>query len=178
MTLKFALFAGRLAGAGGSFRPTEMEARCERRLSQQRHTRVTRYKKTIKPPVTAGVRSEDHNPNLSVQVVGLGRIFRAPHPGAGSSRCGPQRYPVATIAPMAPGTPKISSYRGPDTIANCHAGVLHHRSVAIAIDHARSAAITNALGSVEFPYVAERAVPVMAAPKLQVPIEIERFPSR
>jgi hypothetical protein len=74
---------------------------------------------------------------------------------------------------MAPGTPKISSYRGPDAIANCHADVLHHRSVPIAIDHARSAAITNALGSVEFPYVAERAVPVMAAPKLQVPIEIE-----
>ena len=56
--------------------------------------------------------------------------------------------------------------------------MLHDRIVAIAIDHARGAAVAHALGPVEFPYVAERGVPMMAAPKPQVPIKIKAFPSR
>ena len=79
---------------------------------------------------------------------------------------------------MAPGLPKISLRRCPHPVADGDADMLHDRIVAIAIDHARGAAVVHALGPVEFPYVAERAVPIMAAPKLQVPIKIKAFPSR
>jgi hypothetical protein len=56
--------------------------------------------------------------------------------------------------------------------------MLHHRIVAIAIDHARGAAIAHALRPVEIPDIAQRPVPIMAAPQLQMPIQIEILPSR
>jgi hypothetical protein len=79
---------------------------------------------------------------------------------------------------MGPGLAKISSRSLPHPVAYRYADMLHDRIVAIAIDHARGAAVAHALGPVEFTYVAERAVPMMTSPKLQAPIEIERFPSR
>ena len=117
----------------------------------------------------------------SLRVVCVARLagaLRYPHPGLGCPRRGMHRDYVSTIGPMAPGLVKISSRRRPHPVAYRHADMLHDQIVAVTIDHARGAAIAHALGPVEFLYVAERSVPMMTSPKLQVPIQIERFPSR
>ena len=78
---------------------------------------------------------------------------------------------------MLPGLPKIAARCRLHTVADRYADMLHDRIVAIAIDHASSAAVAYALSSVEVANVAERPVPIVAAPKLQVPIQIEIFPA-
>jgi len=72
---------------------------------------------------------------------------------------------------MFPGLPKIATRCRPHAVAHCHADMLHDRIVAIAIDHASGAAVANTLSSVEVSDVAQRPVPVVAAPELQVPIQ-------
>src|SRR5215813_2196306 len=78
---------------------------------------------------------------------------------------------------MAPSLPDITVRCGAQGVAQGDTDMLHHRVVAIAIDHACRAAVAHALGSVEVPNVAQGSVPVVAAPNLQVPIQIEIFPS-
>ena len=79
---------------------------------------------------------------------------------------------------MAPGLPNISSRRCADAVAYRYTNMLHDRIVAIAINHTSRAAVAHTLRTVELPDVAKRPVPVVAAPQLQVPIQIEEFPPR
>src|SRR5271167_1876575 len=99
-------------------------------------------------------------------------------PGPCRSDCRPRGDRVPAVRPMFPGFPEIAARRRPNAVAHCHADMLHDRVVAIAIDHASGAAITYALRSVEVSDIAERPVPVVAPPELQVPIQIEGFPPR
>src|SRR5262245_13656443 len=73
-------------------------------------------------------------------------------------------------APMAPGLADISVRCGAQTFAQRDADVPHDRIVAIAVDHARGAAVTHALASVDVPNVAEGPVPRVAAPDVQIPV--------
>ena len=84
---------------------------------------------------------------------------------------------VPAIDPMAPGLSYIAAHRGAHAVAHCDTDVLHHRIVTIAIDHT-TGAVAHALRSVKVSDVAKRSVPVVAAPELQVPIQIEEFPPR
>jgi hypothetical protein len=68
--------------------------------------------------------------------------------------------------------------RGADPVADGDADMLHDAVVAVAVDHARRAAVTQALRAVELRDLAERPVPVVASVKVQVPAQVEELPSR
>src|SRR6516165_6088559 len=109
---------------------------------------------------------------------GCGDPLRDTQPGPCRSDCCPRRNQVPAIGPMAPGLPNISSRRCADAVAYRYTNMLHDRIVAIAINHTSRAAVAHTLRTVELPDVAKRPVPVVAAPQLRVPIQIEEFPPR
>jgi hypothetical protein len=79
---------------------------------------------------------------------------------------------------MAPGLPDVPARCCAHAVAYCYTDMLHDRIVTIAINHTSGAAVAHALPSVELPDVAKRPVPVVAAPELQMPIQIEELPPR
>jgi len=106
-----------------------------------------------------------------------GDFLGAMGPGSGGSDCRVRRDGIAAVRPVSPGLPKIAARCRPHAVADRYADMLHDRIIAVAIDHAGSAAVTYTLSSVKVADVAERPVPVVAAPELQVPIQIEGFPA-
>lgn len=80
------------------------------------------------------------------------------------------------IGPMIPGAPEIPAHGCAQAIAHCNTDMLHYRIVAIAINHASGASVADALSSVEIPDIAERLIPVVAAPQLKIPIQVEKLP--
>ena len=110
---------------------------------------------------------------------GLLKAFTtATGPGSGCSDCRACRDDVAAIRPMVPGLPKVAARGRLHAVADGEADMLHDRIVAVAIDHAGSAAVAHALSSVEVSDVAERPVPVVATLELEVPIQIKGLPPR
>src|SRR6516164_1389059 len=99
-------------------------------------------------------------------------------PGRCGSDCCPRGDQVPPIGPMVPGLPDISLRCCAHALAHCYTDMLHDRIVSIAIDHTSGAAVAHALRSVELSDVAKRPVPVVAAPELQMPIQIEELPAR
>ena len=89
----------------------------------------------------------------------------------------PRGDQVAAICPMIPRLPQIAAHGCAQPVAQRHANVLHDRVDPVAINHASGAAVAYALSSVEISNIAERPVPVVTAPQLKVPIQIEKLPS-
>src|SRR6516225_1135431 len=79
---------------------------------------------------------------------------------------------------MAPSLSDLPAPGCPQPVAHRYADVLHHRIVAVAINHASRAAIAYPLSSVEVSDIAEWPIPIVTAPQLQVPIQIEALPPR
>ena len=58
---------------------------------------------------------------------------------------------------------------------NRHPDTLHHAGVPVAVDHTAGTAVASAVRIVQFVNGTERLFPIMAAPEIQISVQVEKL---